>query len=183
MILRSGKTVELTDGRFLRIKSVWQNTQTTEVFLTGALIWRARMLDGLSSPNCNETCWVRDKIMDDPLRIDEIPLASVLRIRQLRMTDRPYDDFNVTHTLEIATPYATVRDQGILFCRYKHVRIYTTHAQRGHRGNSHFIEKSIVGLRHDEADPEWRSNELERGRRSVSTTTLVGDNEVRGKFL
>ena len=75
MILKARNTVELVNGDFMRIVSIWQNPQTTEVFLTGPLLRRTKKLGGFISPSLNETCWMQELILDSPLMEEEVALG------------------------------------------------------------------------------------------------------------
>lgn len=152
---RPGKTVELENGDFVRIKSVWQDLQTTEVFLCGPLLRRTRKLGGLMACKLNETCWVQEDFLDGSGEPEDVPLGSVLRIRQLRMTNRPYEHYNINHATETPTPAALRESEGILFCRFKYCSVYESQAQKRKGGHSSFVEKSVSSLEPEDVDAEW----------------------------
>ena len=155
MLLKPGKTAELTNGDFLRIRSVWQDSQTTEITLSGHLLRRARNLHGFISPKLNETCWMQDLILSPPFREEiDVALGDILRLRKLRMTNKSYDELNVSHTLEASTSSVLVKDEGVLFCRYKFTSVYKDLQQKNKTGNSNFSERYITALAFSEIDSD-----------------------------
>lgn len=155
MLLKPGKTAELKNGDFLRIRSIWQNSQTTEITLSGHLLRRTRNLHGFISPKLNETCWMQDLILSAPFREEvDVALGDILRLRKLRMTNRPYDELNVSHTLEASTPSVIIKDEGVLFCRHKFTSVYKDLQQKNKIGNSNFSERYITALAFSEIDSD-----------------------------
>lgn len=184
--------MELVNGDFLRIKSIWQDTQSTEVVLSGPLLRRTKHLGGLMARKLNETCWVQDVFLDGSTEPSDVPLASVLRLRQLRMTNRPFRSFNITHTNDNTTSAAIKEAEGILFCRFRFCSVYESQAQKKKEGHANFSEKFISSLEPEEIDVGWlvsqpkasrrhRNEATDEDRRNFSrssTATLIGDNEV-----
>ncbi len=158
---REGKTVELIHGDFLRIKSIWQDCQTTEVFLRGWLLRRSRYLGGFMTPQLNETCWIQEIFLDGSGEPEDVPLHLVLRIRQLRMTNKPYEQFNIAHTQTRPTPSAISKSEGVLFCRFRFCTIYESQAQKKKSGHANFFEKFISSLEPDEIDAGWLDDSSE----------------------
>lgn len=150
MTLRSGKTVELKDGDFVRIKHIFQHHQTTAIIFHGPLLRRTNELDGCISDRLNETCWIEEVSASHPDEITYSSLQAVRRIRQLRMTNQVYENLNVSHTLDRRTSSKILHEEGILFCRLKFVTIY-----EGPTGNIASTEKFIRTLTPDEADTPW----------------------------
>ena len=187
MTLRKGKTVELSDGDFLKIDLVLQ-TVTTEVFLRGRRFRRTTRLGGLISGRPNEVCWIEENFQDDSGTEEEIPLANVTRMRQLRLTNKAYKDLSIQNTMEWPPTNKLYKKEGILFCRTKYEVKYTSHAQKMKNNSFSFVDKCIRGLYSEEVDGEyWEDpadiraarrdlhNPMERLRRSVSTVTLIDD--------
>lgn len=155
MFLKPGKTAELINGDFLKIRSIWQNFQTTEITLTGYLLRRTRNLHGFISPKLNEICWMQDLILSAPFGEEtHVALGDILRLRKLRMTNRPYDELNVSHTLEASTSSVIIKDEGVLFCRYKFTSVYKDLQQKNKIGNSNFSERYITALAFSELDSD-----------------------------
>ena len=187
MTLRKGKTVELNDGDFFKIDLIVQAV-TTEVFLRGRRFRRTTRLGGLISGRPNEVCWIKESFQDGSGTEEEVPLANLVRMRQLRLTNKAYKDLSVRNTMEWPPTNKLYKKEGILFCRTKYEVAYTSLAQKSKNNSFSFVDKCIRGLYSDEVDGEyWEDpadiraarrglhNPMERLRRSVSTTTLVDD--------
>ena len=191
MTLRRGKTVELNDGDFLRIDSVLQ-AMTTEVFLQGRRFRRTTRLGGIVTGRPNEVCWIEERFQDGFSTAEDVPLGHVVRLRQLRLTNRAYRDLSIRNTMAWPPTNKLYRREGILFCRIKYEVTYTSHAQKLRARSFSFVEKCIRGLYSAEVDGEyWEdpadlraarrgapASPVERLRRSVSTVTLVGDDQA-----
>ena len=188
MLLRKGKTVELRDGDFFRIRLIIQ-TDTREIFLQGLRFQRCYKLDGILTRHANEVYWIEEIFLDESAEEENVPLLSVLRLRQLRMTNKRYQSCNVKHTMQWPPIDTLYRDEGILFCRLKYEVVYNDHAQKAKNNSFSFVEKCVRNLASEETDGEhWedpadiRANYMDeetpsmrRLRRSVSTMTLVGE--------
>lgn len=168
MTLRAGKTVELLDGDFLRIKSMWQDVWTTEVILCGPLMRRTRELEGLMARKLNETCWIKEVFLDGSSEVDDVPLGSVLRIRQLRMTNRPFKEFNISHTSDKSASIARRESEGVLFCRFQFCSVYVDQAQKKKNNHANFSEKSISSLEPEDVDEGWLAEPPKAPRRGQS---------------
>lgn len=177
MTLRPGKSVELLDGDFLRIKSIWQDAQTTEVILRGPLMRRTRKLEGLMARKLNETCWVKEVFLDGSSDLDDVPLGSVLRIRQLRMTNKPFNEFNVSHTQGKSASPAIKESEGILFCRYQYCSVYMDQAQKKKESRANFSEKFLSSLEPEDVDEGWLADIPNAPRRGQSQ--LGDDDDLR----
>jgi DNA (cytosine-5)-methyltransferase 1 len=103
----------------------------------------------------NETCWIQEIFLDGSGEPEDVPLHLVLRIRQLRMTNKPYEQFNIAHTQTKPTPLAISKSEGILFCRFRFCTIYESQAQKKKGGHASFVEKFISSLEPDEIDAGW----------------------------
>ena len=196
MLLRKGKTVELKSGDFFRIRVIVR-TRSTEVFLQGLKYQRSFKLDGLLTKHANEVYWTEEIFQDGSAQEENISLGEVLRLRQLRMTNKSYEALNVKHTMKWPPITTLYRDEGILFCRMKYEVVYTDQGQKAKDNSFSFVEKCIRGLASEETDGEhwedpadiravFRGDEtpsMRRLRRSVSTMTLLGepavDNEIQ----
>ena len=144
----------------------------------------------------NETCWVKEVFLDGSSSEldDDVPLGSVLRIRQLRMTNKPFNEFNVSHTQGKSASPAIKESEGILFCRYQYCSVYTNQAQKKKETRANFSEKFLSSLEPDDVDEGWLAeipNAPGRGQsqpgddddlRIISengTEILVGDPQVK----
>lgn len=190
MNLRKGKTVELKNGDFLRIRQITQ-LYSTEVVLQGLMFQRVYKLGGFITKHANEVCWVEEMFLDESAEDEEVPMAEVVRIRQLRMTNSAYDVLNVKHTMPWPPSNTLYRTEGILFCRIKYEVVFTGHAQKAKNNSFSFVEKCVRNLQSEETDGKfWEDpahlrarfrgepSSTERSRRSVSTTTLVGNPDI-----
>lgn len=103
MTLRSGKTVELSDGTFLKIDSVIQNLQSNEVRLRGWLMKKCSALNGLLPKKLNELCFTLEVESDDPRsimeqNIIEKGLQGVHKLRHLICTNLPVPQLSFPRT-------------------------------------------------------------------------------------
>lgn len=181
MSLVTGKTAELHDEDFLRITQILCDGRSDEVFLVGNRLRRTRQLLGYISPKINEVCWIEDSCADGTTDPEKHPVESVLRLRQLRMTNKRHADINVSHVMSSTTPLNVVNNEGVLFCRHKFIRIYVNQAAKNKDGK--FVEKSLRGLESNEVDDNWSDETVARPRR-MSSVTLIddGDLQVRDIF-
>lgn len=186
MTLRKRKTVELSDGDFLKIDIILQ-IDTNEVFLQGRRFRRTTRLEGIVSGRPNEVCWLEEIYLDESFVEDTISVDHVVRIRRLRLTNKTYESFNLSHIMAWHPTSKLYKDEGILFCRIKYEVIYKSHAQKSKDNSFSFVDKCVRGLYSPEVDDQfWEDPTRLRAdkqgiptsrdrHRSVSTTTLVGD--------
>ena len=190
MALRKRKTVELKDGDFLKIGEILQS-DTAEVFLQGRRFCRTEKLGGIVASRPNEVCWIESIYLDESFVEETIPVSYAVRIRRLRMTNRTYESFNVSHTETWPPTTRLYRDEGILICRIKYEVTYDSHAQKKKDNSFSFVDKCIRTLSSAEVDADywvdpadlravWRGSSL---RRSASTETLLGDELERSRDL
>ena len=66
------------------------------------------------------------------------------------MTNKSHREFNVKHTLKTTTPSLIVKNEAVLFCRYKFTSIYKSIKQRNK--TTKFVEKYVVALSSSETD-------------------------------
>ena len=189
--LRKSRTVELRNGDFLKIDTLLQ-AETTEVFLQGRRFRRTTKLKDLHLARPNEVCWFEEIYLDESFAEELVPLDHVVRARKLRMTNKTFESFNISHTMEWPPPDRLYKTEGILFCRIKAEITYESHARKAKDNSFSFTEKCFRGLHPVEVDDEfcenpvdlreaWQENStsIDRFRRSVSTATLIGDGQHR----
>ncbi|ODH45409.1 hypothetical protein ACO22_00133 [Paracoccidioides brasiliensis] len=157
---KPGKSAELRDGTFLRIREVVRG-EGEEISLRGWRMQRQDEMNGLMPERTNELCWIINLSEQDALaaaatgvdatQIDEVELHQVKGLRIIRFTNAPYPmlappkgDFANDHER---------RREGILFCRSKYVRVWATVA--GHH-KRRMEEQSIQFLAPHEADAGYR---------------------------
>ena len=189
MTLKKSKTVELRDGDFLKIDTLLQ-TETTEVFLQGRRFCRTTKLGDLKSARPNEVCWFEEMYLDESYVEDMIPLDHVVRVRQLKMTNKTFKELNISHMMKWPPTSKLYRDEGILFCRLKAEFTYESHAQKAKENSFSFVSKCFRSLYPAEVDDgfyqhpavlraAWQEipTTMDHPRRSTSTETLIGDKE------
>ena len=151
--LRVNKSVELSDGDFLRITAIIQDARTTEVYLRGWRLKRAGQLLGVLEKKHNEVVLMLDVDSDDdrdPLvqSVHEVPLAAVVRVRRIIMTNRPFPSCSFRES-EPAAPKTVVREKYHLVCRWKFIKTFDNARARADDVSR---EKALVGLRSHECD-------------------------------
>ena len=128
--LKPGKTVEIADGAFLRIKAILEDRRTGEVFLEGLRFERTISLDGLLEFKRNEVAMVmkldrndRRDILEQSIEVVE--LAAVVKIRELVKTNQQFPalSFRETDPESLTLSKEYMRDQGRLVCRWNYVKI------------------------------------------------------------
>lgn len=173
--------------------------RTTEVVLNGLLMRRTRELGGLMARKLNEVCWIENVFLDGSNEPDDVRLGAVMRVRQLRMTNRPFSSFNITHTDFNTGSKAQREAEGILFCRFRFCSVYESQVQKSKQSSANFCEKYIISLGTQDIDVGWSvdlpktprphrdlspsmSDEDLRVVSRSSSATLVGDDEVQYTF-
>ena len=101
--LRNGKTVEITDGTFLKIKAVLEDRRTGDIFLKGFRFQRAISLDGRLEFKRNEVARILKLDKNDrrdtlEQSIEVIELSAVVRIRELVTTNQQFPALSYRET-------------------------------------------------------------------------------------
>lgn len=147
----------------------------------------------------NETCWIQDVFLDGSSEPTDVPLGSVMRLRQLRMTNRPFSEFNITHTDFNTGSKAQREAEGILFCRFRFCSVFESPAQKIKQSYANFSEKFITSLEPEETDVGWSVDPPESTRphrdpsaplsdddlcilSRSSSATLLGEDEIKYTF-
>ena len=172
---KPGKTVELFDGDFLRLKSVIRNTRTTEVFLLGHRLRRAKKLNGLLELKLNEVVMVLVVEENDPRPImvqgiEQVPLGKVGRIRELVITNKPFPELSFRE-LDYGSNDDCVSRNGRLVCRWKYILSFPGPRDRNLNRN---CEKSLTRVNESEVEQrfatsddllrqDWRGNTVKGG--------------------
>jgi DNA (cytosine-5)-methyltransferase 1 len=136
LVLRQGITVELHNGSFLRIESVWTDIQGTATIKGFKLVrdgyWGRRLPDG----RLNELVWVND-VDEEQHRaglesvLHEKEVSEIKRIRKVIFTNQSYKDVSFANELAgtgltlLTVDEMAVRDNGQLYCRWKSVQVHT----------------------------------------------------------
>lgn len=127
---KPGKTVELTDGDFLRITAIVPDHITQTAFLKGIKFRRNRLLGGLLEFKMNEVTMLLKCNGNDPRAayhqsVETVQLADVVQIRQLVKTNQPFPTFSFR---EADPNYKSqgkdyVLKFGQLVCRTKQIQV------------------------------------------------------------
>ncbi|RAL67687.1 hypothetical protein DID88_008428 [Monilinia fructigena] len=95
-VLRPGKTIELKNGTFIKIKVIVKNLTTDDVAIRGWKLVRTRefVLGGMVQKKRNEVAFVHEIDRDDrrdvwEQSVDTVRLEDFIRIRRLVCTNRP----------------------------------------------------------------------------------------------
>jgi len=124
--LKPGKTVELRDKDFLRIKGIIQHRVTKEITLRGVRFRRNLFLDGLLEFKRNEVTMILIFESNDPRDIlaqstATVGLHEVSKIRELVKTNRPFPALSFRESdpgiKKLGKDHTTAH--GRLVCRYK----------------------------------------------------------------
>jgi DNA (cytosine-5)-methyltransferase 1 len=147
---RAGKSVELKDGNFLRIVSIFRD-ERDEVFLSGHLLSRQNSCCPLMPRLRNELVWNVEISQDDfeagfDAAPSEVPLTEAVRIRSVTFTNQKYPESSLKTYKDGG--FKNAREEitmGPLFCRWKSTRVIGDRKQR--------VEDSLIRLTYAEADP------------------------------
>ena len=96
LTLRRGKTVELQDGDFLRIKVVVGNLQDHQaIMIRGQRLQRCSSMNGMLERKLNELCVFHEIDLDDPRDIleqsvVEVSVKDIKKLRNIRWTNRQF---------------------------------------------------------------------------------------------
>jgi len=129
--LKAGKTVEILGGEFLRIQSVIRDITTTEIFLQGHRLRRAKEFEGLLEFKLNEVVMILEVDQADPRPVmvkgtDQIPLAQVGRIRELVITNRAFPELSFRERAHERPWNGDIANYGRLVCRWKYIVSFRT---------------------------------------------------------
>ncbi|CAG8950098.1 hypothetical protein HYFRA_00008332 [Hymenoscyphus fraxineus] len=96
--LAPGKCIELYSGDFLKITKVLRNRDTSGIFLHGHLLRRNVRMGGLLIKKTNEVCFMKEVDIDHPEieRVTEVALVQYKKIRRLIITNRAFDENDVS---------------------------------------------------------------------------------------
>lgn len=173
-----GKTAELQHGDFLRITKTLRNEETDEVSFHGKRLRRTRNLARYITAKVNKVCWLEEISADGTDKPEKHPLGSVVRLRQLRMTNKRHADYKVSHIMDGKTPIEVVNGEWFLFCRYKFTAIYKN--QESKKKAKTFKEKVLRVLDPNEVDEGWLDESMMMTRsRRMSSVTLIDDGDVQ----
>jgi DNA (cytosine-5)-methyltransferase 1 len=161
--LLQNKTVELHDGSFLRIKDIIFNTQTKAIKVRGYRIQRARDMNGMLEKKINEVLLFLEVDLDDcrdPLdqAAVEIPLAEVVRLRNVRFTNEKFPLNRNTDPKDYTSKDAVLQGGG-LTARWKYTCTYATAIDRY---NNVFKERTLERLRASECLEKFSVSDSER---------------------
>ena len=184
LTFRPGKTVELEDGDFLQISAIIEDLERPDdVWLRGWRLRRTKYMQGMLLQKRNEVCIVLHVDEDDPRdaleqAAEEIPLAEVIQIRRLIMTNEDYPAHSFTEKVKGAKdiPDSVAFQEHHLVCRWKYVIRHRTEKQRL---NSVATEWMLVKLRDTDRGVEAQVRDEELRRRWRGITVKGGSGFVK----
>ena len=122
-----GKTAQLKDGTFLRIRTIWEEPNG-ETVLVGYLLMLENSLELLMPKRRNELVWLNEPAKEEfergmTSKIVEIRLDQVERIRKVIFTNQRYPNVSLQDCAERLGTAAEDVELGPLFCRWKRVKV------------------------------------------------------------
>ena len=126
VFVKTGDTVELEDGNFLRVKEVLHNVFYDRYWIVGWKFVRNMQTFGLPGDDSNEVYWVVHLVRNDPRPAAEQALvkvddAQILRKRTMSMVNETYPSQQKRTKAGLGAP-----GDGTLYCRWKHVVVTRT---------------------------------------------------------
>ena len=128
--LRQGKTVEMTNGTFLKIKAILEDRRTGDIFLKGFRYQRAVSLNGPLEFKLNEVVRIlkldkndRRDILDQSMEVVE--LATVVQIRELITTNQQFPALSYREIDPESKRFSKrfIYDHCRLICRWKYLKV------------------------------------------------------------
>ena len=131
---RAGKTVELQDETFLRVKQLIRD-QNGEISMKGILLRRARTIYNMLPKKCNELCAIikarsdgKDPNIDDHL--ETRPLSLVISTRDLIFTNQIFPALSFRKNGRVHTSWPDIEEMALLVCRWKYIEFCDTVSRR-----------------------------------------------------
>ena len=155
-LYRAGKTAELSDSTFLRIRSLFLDPQQPDIiYLHGDLLARTEREGPMLTRHRNELVWLcttKDPTIasTDSMQVTR-NLNEAVRIRRVNFTNQRYENLNTKTHANALRNARDDREIGELFCRLRRVQIASS-SQR-------VLEDSIRTLTAEEADERYRVDE------------------------
>ncbi|RFU29375.1 hypothetical protein B7463_g6978, partial [Scytalidium lignicola] len=175
--LRTGKTVELKDGSFLRISAIIRNSLTGEMSLRGNTLQRTRDLNGMLERKANEVCLFYEIDLDDhrspsEQSVLEIPVKDVAKLRTLRCTNQHFPDCRATDP-SFFRDKQQIDEEGGLTLRWKYTCIY---ASASDRQQNCYKERILEHIRESESPAVFSISD------SVKRFCWRGKTELGGSY-
>ena len=193
--INSKANVELSDGDFMRIVDVLQDTTTLSISLRGWIFRRTRQMNGLLERKTNELCWIMHVDEDDSRdptiqAMVTVPVSSVKSRRKIRMTNKPFPAYSFREDA-CQDDEQTILQERVLICRFKYICMYSN-AQA--RERYVWSEKAICRLRGGECDPllaepddqlryQWRGETEKGGGGKVLSTKSHEQRRISAPFI
>ena len=127
---KPGKSVEMSDGTFIRIESILEDRRTGEILLKGLQFQRNKTFDGMLESKRNEVTMIlhidvnnsRD-ILEQSMKV--IKLATVVRLRELILTNQQFPalSYRETDPESRALGKIYVNNYCRLICRWTFINI------------------------------------------------------------
>ena len=156
----TGGAVELTDGTFLKVVAIIQDTESSEVTLRGQRFRRVDEFPGWLENHCNEVCWEINMDEDDSRdfreqSIVEASVNTVIQKRRVRLTNHLYPRFNAKAEFPDLTNEDIIVGNGVLVCRLLYIRKWPTgEARRLKRP----CEWAFIRIPQEDADAKCRAD-------------------------
>jgi DNA (cytosine-5)-methyltransferase 1 len=190
--LRQGKSVELTDGDFLRIQSIVLHSGNSSVTLRGHRLQRCSSMNGMLERKLNELCLFYEIDIDDPRpvlqqSVFEVSVLQIKKLRNIRWTNQKFPGDRNVKTTDYHNQ-EKVQNEGGLTVRWKYTVKYASSADR-HRNN--YQERTLERLTEEELYMpavkldalrrfEWRGDTIPGG---AFQPHLVAENVVPSAML
>lgn len=147
---KPGKSAQMNDGTFIRIKSIQRDSQGVTWLIGDHLI--RTCYQGLKMPKRrNDLVWlsVTNDIHDPKTLMVKRKLVDAIRISRVNFTNQQHKELNThTHANSIRNPKQDA-EMGELFCRLRRIEIRTKESNK-------FLEESIEILSDTESDEKYR---------------------------
>ena len=155
-LYRAGKTAELSDRTFLRIRSLFLDPRNPGIiYLHGDHLARTTLEGPMLPRRRNELVWLCTTKDPSLASTDSMQvmrnLNEAVRIRRVNFTNQRYENLNTETHANALRNAREDREIGELFCRLRRVQI----ASSSHR----VLEDSIRTLTAEEADEQYRVDE------------------------
>ena len=196
--LLPGKSVELRDNAFVRgfdvngketrprnsflkIKEIIQHRHTKAITLRGLLFQRCTYMNGFLEKKRNELCWILHVDEDDPRSYTEqsmetVPVSDVIKRRQIRMTNQTYPALSYRGDVHTREEEASLREIGVLVCRYMYVCIYVS-ADR--RKENQWSERVLQRLRAEDHE-NWSEVDIRCGEKEGNLRKVFRGDTIQG---
>jgi DNA (cytosine-5)-methyltransferase 1 len=151
LLLRKGKSVELQDGDFLRIKVIVGISGDDQVMIRGHRLQRCSSMNGMLERKLNELCVFHEVDLDDPRDIleqsvVEVPVKDIKKLRNIRWTNHRFPK-DRNFTISDFQNQQDVAADGGLTVRWKYTCKYASVA---HRHHNNYMDRMLEHISKDD---------------------------------